>query len=470
MKDRTIKICIIICFAIIIALIICISIFLFNKKNSESEVIVEDEETLEYMNKLQQDRINNNTENLSNISKYYEYFDVKTCVDKYFSLLNNTIISNQYDNVYAEGVNIKEEKARLSKENFGKVYQVLEEGFLQEKGLTKDNINQYYKDYINSSFEIKTIYKQKNNDNIEQYVVYGLLLNNEKFTSEQSGLIVNIDNFNNTFSIFPYEYLEENKYLDLKQGNEIKKLNRSNIDANESNVVSISNGSTVAEETISKELFNKYKNTLIYSKEQLYKDLNDEYKTAKNKTLEEYTKIFKEKESYLLKRKLSKYKMYQEDGYKEYVLIDDDNNYYIFNDRGIMNYDLMLDTYTADYPEFTKKYNSANDYEKMKLNIDRIITAINRKDYEYVYSKLENDYKIKNYNTLNELEKYIEENLSGISNAEYSNFKLQGSTYSCDLKVNTDEIEGEDKKNEKTIKFLMKFKEETDFVISFFVQ
>ena len=72
---------------------------------------------------------------------------------------------------------------------------------------------------------------------------------------------------------------------------------------------------------------------------------------------------------------------------------------------------------------------------------------------------------------MNKLEQYIKENLSDISNAEYSNFKVQGSTYSCDLKVNTDEIEGESKKSEvKTIKVLMKFKEGTNFVISFFMQ
>ncbi len=468
MKDKTLKIGIIICFIVIIILIICISVFLFNKKNSE---VVEDEETLEYINKLKEDRVNNTTQNLSKISEYYEYFDIKTCVDKYFSLLNNTIISNQYDDMYESNVNIKEEKKKLSKENLAKVYQVLDEEFLNKKGLTENNLDQYYKDYKNSSFEIKTIYKQKNTDNIEQYIVYGLLLNNEKFTSETSGLIVNIDTSNNTFSIFPPKYLEENKYLDLKQGDEIEKTNKNNIVANEFNKIELNNNSTVSEEKISKELFNKYKNTLTYAKEQLYNDLNSEYKKAKNKTLEEYVKILKEKENYLLKRKLSKYKMYQENGYKEYVLIDDDNNYYIFNDRGVMNYDLMLDTYTSDYPEFVDKYNSSNNYQKFKLNFTKIITAIDKEDYEYVYSKLDDNFKKNNYNTLNKLEQYIKENLSDISNAEYSNFKVQGSTYSCDLKVNTDEIEGESKKSEvKTIKVLMKFKEGTNFVISFFMQ
>lgn len=51
-----------------------------------------------------------------------------------------------------------------------------------------------------------------------------------------------------------------------------------------------------------------------------------------------------------------------------------------------MNFTVILDTYTIDLPEFTEKYTKASDEEKVLLNIQKGFTAINDKDYRYVYN------------------------------------------------------------------------------------
>jgi hypothetical protein len=46
-----------------------------------------------------------------------------------------------------------------------------------------------------------------------------------------------------------------------------------------------------------------------------------------------------------------------------------------------MDYKLILDEYTIDLPEFTEKYKKAAPQEKVGMNIEKIISAINNKDY-----------------------------------------------------------------------------------------
>ena len=65
-----------------------------------------------------------------------------------------------------------------------------------------------------------------------------------------------------------------------------------------------------------------------------------------------------------------------------YVCKDGKDNFYIFNVNKVLDYTVVLDTYTVDLPEFTEKYNKVNAQEKVALNINKVITALNNKDYK----------------------------------------------------------------------------------------
>ena len=47
--------------------------------------------------------------------------------------------------------------------------------------------------------------------------------------------------------------------------------------------------------------------------------------------------------------------------------IYNNGDYYIFNEKGAMNYELFLDTYTVDVPKVVETYNNSDDSKKVKL-------------------------------------------------------------------------------------------------------
>ena len=127
-----------------------------------------------------------------------------------------------------------------------------------------------------------------------------------------------------------------------------------------------------------------------------------------------------------------------------------------------MNFAVILDTYTIDLPEFTEKYTKASDEEKVLLNIQKCFTAINDKDYRYVYNKLDNTFKANNFKTLADFEKYINANFFEKNKISASNARKQSEVYLYDIKISN--IDGT---SSITKTFVMQLKENTDFVMSF---
>ena len=159
---------------------------------------------------------------------------------------------------------------------------------------------------------------------------------------------------------------------------------------------------------------------------------------------------------------LSQYLKTKEPDYTQYVCVDQNGNYYIFRETSAMNYTVILDTYTIDLPEFLEKYNTASDQQKVALNIDRFMQAINDKDYKYAYNCLADSFKNNYFKTQAEFESYVKKNFYENSDIKYNEFKTQQDLYTYSV-IFTDKKTGE-KKN-KT--FVMQLGEGTKFVLSF---
>lgn len=207
-----------------------------------------------------------------------------------------------------------------------------------------------------------------------------------------------------------------------------------------------------------------YKNYIIENKEKyeaMCKDARKKYDDFE--TYEEYEEYYRQ----ISKSGLSQYNINQKDGIKQYVCIDNDGSYYVFDINSIMDYTVILDTYTIDLPEFTEKYNNATDAEKVLMNIQRVFDAINDKDYRYVYNKLDATFRQNNFPTETDLENYIKQNFYENNTIAYSNYKTSGDLHIYEISI-------KDKNNEnnkaKTKNFIMQLKEGTDFVMSFNVQ
>ena len=160
--------------------------------------------------------------------------------------------------------------------------------------------------------------------------------------------------------------------------------------------------------------------------------------------------------------KLKRYQKNENNDYTQYVGVDENGDYIIFRLNSVINYNVILDTYTIDLPEFTEKYTKASDEEKVLLNIQKCFTAINDKDYRYVYNKLDNTFKANNFKTLADFEKYINANFFEKNKISAGNARKQSEVYLYDIKISN--IDGT---SSITKTFVMQLKENTDFVMSF---
>ena len=161
---------------------------------------------------------------------------------------------------------------------------------------------------------------------------------------------------------------------------------------------------------------------------------------------------------------LEQYQVNSYDDYTQYVCIDQNGKYYIFNETAIMNFELILDTYTVDIPQFTEQYNNSTDSEKVLLNIQKVFSAINDGDYNYVYNKLDSTFRQNNFPTLESFENYIIENFYENNSIGYSNYQTSG-----DLHIYVISITNADDGTSITLEknFIMQLFDGTDFVMSF---
>ena len=211
------------------------------------------------------------------------------------------------------------------------------------------------------------------------------------------------------------------------------------------------------------------KTDLMYNIEEAYEKLNIEYKQAKFPTLESFQEYVEENRDRINSITISSYQRFaREDGKEGYqlVVIDTNKNYYIFNVTAVMQYDVLLDVYTVDIPMFIEQYNSATDAEKAALNLQKVFSAINNKDYQYVYNKLDSTFKQNNFPTLADFETYAENTFYDNNSVGYTNYQTSGDLHIFELNIT-------DKSNPTssaiTKNFIMQLLDGTDFVMSFSV-
>jgi len=153
-------------------------------------------------------------------------------------------------------------------------------------------------------------------------------------------------------------------------------------------------------------LFNNYKNEIRYNKNRAYSLLNKEYKEKRFNDFNKFQEYLSERVRETVISQLDKYTILKYNDYTEYVCVDKNNNYYIFQETSPMKYTVLLDTYTVDLPEFLEKYNDGDEEVKVRMNINRFFEAIKLGDYEYAYSKLDETFKESYFKTLAEFETY----------------------------------------------------------------
>lgn len=446
-------------FIITSILIVGILLILKNNKNTNENIIVDDVGEPEG---IEEDEDNTNI--VKELDNRMDYFIVKNVFENTLNYIN--YLDYDLSQGKLEFTSESEEKQFLNKyknEGINMLKNIMPKEYINSFGMDDNNIYNNLVKYANKDIMISNVYDTNSNSNIKIFFVYATVLD----TNEDFNIIVLIDYNNSTFNILLENYIEKEKIdkskiigMSFKLGlNEITQ--KDSIESNEYNTYEIP---SVSNEMYAQELIENYKHYLLDFTQKAYDLLDDEYKAKKFNGIDKFKNYINNKNSNIEDMELSKYKVNTYNDYTEYICIDQFGNYIIFKETAVMNYSVILDTYTVDLPEVVERYNNSDEKEKVGMNITKIFDALNDKDYEYVYNKLNDTFKKNNFDQLTLFENFVNDNLFNKNKVESGDFSEEGSAYVYKLNIKNPD---DDSEGTKKMTVVMKLLEGTDFVMSF---
>ena len=285
-------------------------------------------------------------------------------------------------------------------------------------------------------------------------------------------LVFELNKDNNILMSDAPEQLVDEKY-EVNRGEAQNVDKKYTKELNEYNFLEIK---ATTQERIIREYLAHYQEEALNYISDAYESLDGKFRKAKFNSLEEYEDYINNNRPELENAKLSKYKINEYNGYTEYMCQDQYDNYYIFHVTNPGNYTVLLDMYTADLIEFTEKYTNASAQEKVALNINKFILALNAKDYKYIYGKLADSFKNNYFENEEVLKEYLINNLFENNEVEFEDFSQEGTIYTYKIKVtkiiSEDEEERYHGKNAPSqyMNIVMQLNEGTDFIMSFSIE
>lgn len=296
------------------------------------------------------------------------------------------------------------------------------------------------------------------NDNTEKYLVYGIVTNLDNEYKGDIYTFVTLCPENATFSIETIEEKPENI-------NEIKFTN-------EEGIIEEKNYNTYEEvevdnEYLCKQYFDMYKTLMLTKPEMAYEKLEEEYKNQRFGDILAYKKYIEDNKEEMESLQISKYLVNNYEEYTQYVGKNKYENVIIFDEKGLMDFTIKLDTYTIPTDKFKTTYNSGNEEKKVTMNIDKWVDMLNNRDYKAAYNVLNETFRNNKFKTEEDFANYMKENYPLHYKLEFSTFSGDKAAYVQKIKL-TDITE--EKEEQKELEIIMRLKEGTDFEMSFNVE
>lgn len=378
-------------------------------------------------------------DNLESLNIRNRYFVVQNIIKNYYKLLT------YYNN--------KQEQTQNTKNI---LYSYFDEDFINYKKLTLDNIEDYLGKYNNLYVDINQV-KYIESINLAVYFINGQVVEKETKISNNYNLMLVIDSQNSTFNLYTEDYIKERNWNNFSKDS-FEILGYSKI---ENRIYNKYSYELIDDDTYCNTMFENFISRLKYNKEYSYSILDETYKEKKFQDLKAFEKYVENLQ--LDGIWLNQYKINKGEKNKEIICVDNKGRIWMFYEKTVMNYKVILDTYTVDLPEFIKSYNKSNEQEKTALNIKKIVEALNDQDYRYVYSKLADSFKEQNFKTLEAFEAYAKETFGIENKLELGKYEKTNNytTYRITLKNNNTSVT-------KTI--IMDLQDGTNFVFSFNVE
>lgn len=453
--QKTKKIIIILILILVVIAVTIIGIYMNIVNKDEQELMTSDvNDTQDETNFDNQEEIMN--KEITILQTENEFFTIEKQIQNY--ILYNTLKNNEA------------------------VYDVLDSDYINKNNITKENASEII-DKLSSVRDCEiSLQKVYARDSIDKPIYYAQGILKGKQGKTQIYMDVKWDTENNIYCLSHLSENEYNKYIKEEE----KEENNFTIEKNEYNTME---RVMLSDEDKAEKYLNSYIYNAIHNTQVAYDNINEGYRQKKFSNFQEYVEYLNNKKEQLIaldksriettdnltaeeeyqlytnknNAGLSKYSFDTSLDAKKCICVDTYGNYYIFNITGAMQYNVILDVFTIDVPEFIEKYNSASDDKKASMNISKIVDAINDKDYKYVYNKLNETYKNSNFTDINKFKEFLNNKFYDESVIKESTAKKDGDVYICNLKIS--DKEGTSKLVDVTI--LVRLSQGTNYEISF---
>ena len=346
----------------------------------------------------------------------------------------------------------------IYEKNSNGVYSLLLKKYINENNLTINNVLEQIEGLSRRVTFTAVKMHKISKGNIVEYSVEGNISNtDEQKLGEKIFFILDRDNNNGTYGIYPLD----NQYSNIEDIN--INVDIEEIEENEFNLIE---AMLMHEDDIIRKYLTYYKRMTVTDIDESYNMLDEEYRDKRFGNKDEYLEYIRNNQDYIMSILVSKYKISYDGDIKVYTIIDQNSNFYTFEEKSVMDYKVFLDTYTIDSDNFIEEYNSSDERNKIMLNIDRWVQMINARDYRTSYNVLDKTFRENNFGTEADFENYMRQNFPSHYSVEYGEYSEQGQ-----LGIQTiylTDILNENNRIEKTI--IMQLQEGTDFIMSFNVE
>ena len=425
--------------ALIIGMIIVLKINENIKKNKEEQKDIEEADTgLVY---------EDNKNGFQAVHDPSVFYTIINSLNNYLQILSYDGSSDIADNPF--GIKSKEQQKEI-------ILDLLDKKYIENNNIKKDyekNIQVIKYKYNLVPITMKVRYEEKN----ISYIVNVYIENMENNDLEERYYVVRIDNQNNTFSIEPIL----NKPANIDDIS--VEYSKDNIEKNNYNKFNIE---TISTEGLIKIYMQHFTSMSIRRPDIIYNNyLDEEYRDKRFGNVEEFKNYVQANKERIQQMKIKKYSDENDGENTKYVLMDMYENTYEFYEKSVMNYKVKLDTYTIPTDKFKETYNTAEDYKKVQMNIDKFFQMINRQDYKTAYNCLAQSYKNNYFSTRDDFEKFVKNNFYTYNKVSYEKYEQKGNKlYIFSIKL--EDITGENAEK-KEIKIVMQLDDDLNFEMSF---
>ena len=445
MKIKKVIIILTILAVILMCILLLLSNYLKQQENTEKFSAAESTEIPEEINEvIQEVNIRNN------------FYAVKNCISKFYTYYSE-IFKDPTDGYLIKPDSIDTDA--INKERIEKVYKLLDEQYLNFKGITLENLSSKLSKIGDITITINKMYVIEKEEGISVYFAYGNKKDSLDSKTTDFSIMVKMDMKNRTYKILLDDYLEAN-YAKIEIGQEIEVL-ETEIKNETYNAFTFQN---ITDEEYVNDLFTHYKNNLRASKDKTYDMLTEDYKNKAFENKEEYLSYINENYSKIVTARLDSYNKDKNSEYTQYIFKDLNGNYYIFNETGPFKYTVMLDNYTIPTEDFIKEYTQNIDIKKVILNIKRFFMSIDDKNYGYSYSVLSDGFKSNKFSSKESFIDYAKQNFFEKNEIEYVSYEKENGVYIYKIKL-TDSTGNSEEVKEFNI--IVKLNNEANFEMSF---